>query len=60
MKKIPWLVRWLAGGRTRIKNSEPPVLKKVKPSSVENKSGPAPVPFADDTSPPGHKIRWHH
>jgi hypothetical protein len=60
MKIIHRLIRLLPGGPTKIKPLEQPVPGNAEKPSAEPEQKPARSPFAEDDSPPGYKVRWHH
>jgi len=60
MKIIPWFVRWQIASRPKTKNAKPHVPENAEPFASESVPASQPVPFSNDDSPPGHKIRWHH
>ena len=57
MNTIQRLFRWLF--RSETKNQKPHIKENTAPSLIQAAPVPKPVPFTDDDSPPGFKIRWH-
>lgn len=59
MNIIQWLVQTMFGGPAKPAIPEPPASENAGQTEITARPEPAPVPFADDDSPPGHRIRWH-
>jgi len=59
MNIIQWFARLLPGSETIPQTHEPPIPENLSLVPAEPPSKPESSAFADDASPPGHKIRWH-
>jgi len=60
MKTIQRFVHWLCASQTNKKIPDPPSPENTVQQPTQAAPEPRPVSFADDDSPPGYKIRWHH
>jgi len=60
MNIIQRFVRLLSGGEMNPKTQEPPIQESVTKPPPDSSPKPECVLFANDDSPPGYKIRWHH